>query len=105
MMIVLVDEIERDLGAVHGHIMVACISTTNINHQLLYAKIAHTLVFFFSLKYTKPESTRLSLLCYRAPELRTKTCSHHGVGRIKTMWYVYKVKYYSAMKRTRLGIL
>lgn len=57
MMIVLVDEIERDLGAVHGHIMVACISTTNINHQLLYAKIAHTLVFFFfSLKYTKPDS-------------------------------------------------
>lgn len=63
MMIVLVDEIERDLGAVHGHIMVACISTTNINHQLLYAKIAHTLVFFFFHWNTQSQNQLDSPFC------------------------------------------
>lgn len=70
-MIVLIDETEQDLDTVHGHIMVDLVSITKINHQLLYAEIVHTLVFF-TVKYTKLEPTRVSLLCCRALELRTK---------------------------------
>lgn len=74
-MIVLVDEIEQDLDTVHRHIMVELVSTMSINQQLLCAEMVHTLVFF-TVKYKKPEPTRVSLLCCTAPELQTKARSH-----------------------------